>query len=67
MQSALIVGHNPGLEELLFVLTGHTETLPTATLAKITFKTPNWNNIQKGGVLEWVVRPKEWERRGEQD
>lgn len=61
-RSALIVGHNPGLEELLSALTAQTETMPTAALAKITFKTPNWNNAVKGGALEWVVRPKEWER-----
>ena len=61
-QSALIVGHNPGLEELLTALTLQTETMPTAALAKITFKTSNWNNAVKGGALDWVVRPKEWER-----
>ena len=61
-QSALIVGHNPGLEELLSALTTQTETLPTAALAKITFKASNWSNAVRGGALEWVVRPKEWER-----
>lgn len=61
VRSALIVGHNPGLEELLSALTAQTETLPTAALARITFKTSNWNNIVKGGALEWVVRPKELE------
>jgi phosphohistidine phosphatase len=62
VRSALIVGHNPGLEELLSALTAQSETMPTATLAKITFKSANWNNTVKGGALEWVVRPKELER-----
>lgn len=62
VRSALIVGHNPGLEELLSALTAQTETMPTAALAKITFNTSNWTNTVKGGELEWVVRPKEWER-----
>ena len=61
-RSALIVGHNPGLEELLQALTGKTETMPTAALAKITFKTSDWNSIVKGGALQWVVRPKDWSR-----
>ena len=60
--SALLVGHNPGLEELLQTLTGKTETMPTAALAKITFKTSVWNNIVKGGALQWVVRPKDLNR-----
>ena len=61
-RSALVVGHNPGLEELLQALTGKTETMPTAALAKITFKTSDWSNIVKGGALQWVVRPKDWSR-----
>jgi len=62
VRSALIVGHNPGMEELLSALTAQTETMPTTALAKITFKTANWNNLVKGGTLEWVIRPKEWEK-----
>ena len=66
VRSALIVGHNPGLEELLSALTAQIETMPTAALAKITFKTSNWNNAVKGGALEWVVRPREWEKPGDE-
>ena len=61
-RSALVVGHNPGLEELLEALTGKIETMPTAALAKITFKTSDWNDVVKGGALQWVVRPKDWSR-----
>ena len=61
-RSVLIVGHNPGLEELLSALTTQTETMPTAALAKISFKISHWNNADKGGALDWVVRPKEWEK-----
>jgi phosphohistidine phosphatase len=61
-RSVLIVGHNPGLEELLSALTTQTETMPTAALAKISFKISNWNHAVKGGALDWVVRPKEWEK-----
>ena len=61
-QSALLVGHNPGLEELLHALTGKTETMPTAALAKITFKTSAWGKTIEGGALNWVVKPKDWSR-----
>jgi phosphohistidine phosphatase len=61
-RTVMMVGHNPGFEELLTALTGKIETMPTAALAKITFKTSSWNNAVKGGTLAWVVRPKEWQR-----
>jgi phosphohistidine phosphatase len=61
MRTVLLVGHNPGFEELITALTGRTETMPTAALAKITSKVSNWANVIKGGTLEWVVRPKELE------
>ena len=62
-RSVLIVGHNPGLEELLGFLTGRSETLPPGALARITFKDSNWNNIgAEAGILEWLVKPKELEK-----
>jgi len=62
-QSVLIVGHNPGLEELVALLTGKVETMPTAALAKITFRTSNWANAgERPGDLEWLVRPKQLDR-----
>lgn len=63
VQSVMIVGHNPGLEELLAFLTGESKTMPTGALAKITFKDSNWNSIGPGkGTLEWLVKPKELEK-----
>ena len=62
-QSVIIVGHNPGLEELLDGLTGESKTMPTGALAKITFKDSNWNSIgSRAGTLEWLVKPKELEK-----
>jgi phosphohistidine phosphatase len=59
----LLVGHNPGMEELLMMLTGKAELMPTATLAKITLKTSNWANAgTKGGSLDWVIKPRELEK-----
>ena len=62
MQSAMIVGHNPGLENLLSALTTEKETMPTAALAKITFKVSNWTDTIKGGSLEWVITPRRREK-----
>jgi len=61
-KSVLLVGHNPGLEEFLYVLTGATDTMPTGTLSKIALGTSSWAAIgdkDKGGTLEWIVKPKQ--------
>jgi phosphohistidine phosphatase len=58
-KTVLLVGHNPGLEELLKLLTGSDETMPTGALTKVVLKASNWAAVgDKGGTLEWIVRPK---------
>jgi phosphohistidine phosphatase len=58
-KTVLLVGHNPGLEEFLELLTGTVETMSTGTLAKIVLKASDWADIDtKGGTLEWIVKPK---------
>ena len=58
-KTVLLVGHNPGLEEFLELLTGTVETMPTCTLSKVVLKASNWAGIDtEGGTLEWIVRPK---------
>jgi len=59
-KSVMLVGHNPGFEELLQSLTGAEETFPTAALAKINLKISKWSEPLTGkSTLEWIVRPKE--------
>jgi phosphohistidine phosphatase len=59
-KSVLLVGHNPGMEELLQLLTGNVEHMPTAALAKIALKTSKWSGVSaRKGTLEWFVKPKE--------
>jgi phosphohistidine phosphatase SixA len=41
----LIVGHNPGVEELIEMLTGETHIIPTCTLAQIEFDIEKWSVI----------------------
>jgi phosphohistidine phosphatase len=55
----LTVGHNPGMEELLQLLTGSAEHMATGTLAKIDLKAANWCRIAEGkGSLDWLISPK---------
>jgi phosphohistidine phosphatase len=51
----LLVGHNPGMEELLRALTGREEPLATGTLAKIDFSFDVWSRVAEDkGSLEWI-------------
>ena len=59
-ESVLLVGHNPGIEELLSLLTGEQQRVTTANFAKIKLKAINWSeNLANKGTLKWIIRPKE--------
>lgn len=54
----LLVGHNPGIEELLRALTGRGEPMAPGTLARIDFNFPEWRRItEDSGSLEWINTP----------
>lgn len=56
----LLVGHNPGLEGLLELLTGESRRMPTAALACVLLDTDDWAAPLTGPArLEWHVKPKE--------
>lgn len=56
----LLVGHNPGLEDLQQRLTGRFEPMATGTLAKIDLRASEWiNAADQKGHLDWLVKPKE--------
>ncbi len=58
--SALLVGHNPGIEGFIRYLTGQIEPMPTAALAVIELKIEKWGEVNDGsGKLFEVYRPKE--------
>jgi phosphohistidine phosphatase len=64
----LLVGHNPGLHELAFALTGSgsaaarralADNLPTSGLAVIDFDIEDWDGVSfRAGRLELFVSPK---------
>lgn len=60
-ERVLIVGHNPGLEELLEALTGEQEALPTAAIARVDLSIQSWHELtdETSGKLIDVWRPKE--------
>lgn len=64
----LLVGHNPGLEDLVLLLVPDGGTLreaaeikfPTATLAEMTFDVDAWEKVKPGGAaLTRFVRPRD--------
>lgn len=59
-KSVLLVGHNPGMEELLGLLIGVEQHMPTAALAKVVLDSKKWDKIEaEKGVLESFVRARE--------
>ena len=58
--TVMIVGHNPGLEELLARMTGEREAMPTAALAQIVLPIDRWRDLESSirGALVALWRPK---------
>jgi phosphohistidine phosphatase len=67
--TVLVIGHNPGMEELARALTGDgkkkalrrmREKFPTAAVAVVNFDVANWAQVAPGeGELRVFVRPKD--------
>jgi phosphohistidine phosphatase len=60
-ETVMIIGHNPGLEELVRQLTGEWQDLPTAALAHIVLEIDQWRDLKLStrGTLLGHWRPKE--------
>lgn len=68
-ESVLLIGHNPGLEELVLMLVPHSGDgprgqveikYPTASLAEMTFPVDHWAEVGEGnGALVRFVRPRD--------
>ena len=48
--AALVVGHNPGLEALIYVLTDRSEHLATASLVEIALPIAAWTELSGTGI-----------------
>ncbi len=57
----MVVGHNPGMEALLDVLTGESGYLTTANIAQVRLPIESWDELDEftGGKLVNLWRPKE--------
>jgi phosphohistidine phosphatase len=60
-ETVMIVGHNPGLEQLVERLTGEQRDLPTAALAQVALPIDRWRDLKPStrGTLVGHWRPKE--------
>lgn len=59
-KTAMLVGHNPGMEELLAFLTRESRHMPTCALARISLDSSGWKEVDRSsGKLEWFVTPKD--------
>lgn len=58
---ALVVGHNPGLEELVNLLVGESHVMPTAALAVVELPIESWRAVDPPprGSLRALWRPRE--------
>ena len=58
--AVMLIGHNPGLEDLLEELTGEAIRLPTAAVAVVELTVEQWTKVRAGaGNLKFRVTPKE--------
>jgi phosphohistidine phosphatase len=73
----LVVGHNPGMQDLAVTLAAEVDEnavreadrlarkMPTASLARIAFGAESWRDVTAGaGILERFVRPKDLPQAG---
>ena len=60
-EHALVVGHNPGLEDLVALMVGGPHTMPTAALAVVELPIDRWRDLDPppGGSLRALWRPRE--------
>jgi phosphohistidine phosphatase len=61
IERVMIIGHNPGLEALLQILSGRIEALPTGVVAYISLPINHWSDVHNKieGELVELWRPKE--------
>lgn len=60
LERVLVIGHNPGLEGLLQILTGRVESLPTGALAYLVLSIEKWSDLKENqGELIQLWRPRD--------
>lgn len=61
VERVMVIGHNPGLEMLLQLLSGQIQAMPTAVIAHVALPIDHWSqlSIDTPGELVDIWRPKE--------
>lgn len=61
IETAMVIGHNPGMEELVLGLSGNYARMPTAAIAIFRLEIESWSEIKNSEIAELidVWRPKE--------
>jgi phosphohistidine phosphatase len=69
LERVMIIGHNPGLETLLQMLSKRIESLPTAVLAHLVLPIDQWSQltVETTGELVEIWRPKELREEMEEE
>ncbi len=69
IERVMVIGHNPGLETLLQMLSGRIESLPTAVIAHLVLPIQHWTELsaETNGELVDIWRPKEIAEAVEQE
>lgn len=64
LNAMMVVGHNPGMEELLRYLVGVEKRFPTAALAEISMNVESWQQFKKPniGKLQRLIYPRDLEK-----
>ncbi len=58
LERVMVIGHNPGLEGLLQILSGRIEALPTGTIAFLSLPVNTWGDLHEdteGELLELLI------------
>ena len=56
--TALVIAHNPGMEQWIARLTGARVRLPTAAVARVDLEVARWEGPLDEGALQWLVTPR---------
>jgi phosphohistidine phosphatase len=55
----MLVGHNPGMEDVIQTLCGGNVRMPTAAIASLRLYADIWRDVRPGGAhLQWLIKPK---------
>ncbi len=59
VEKAMMVGHNPGMEDVIALLCGGNVRMPTAAIASLRLHTSSWSEVGPHDAhLQWLIKPK---------